>query len=201
MPTPHRTMPCRATDVERGGGGAGAGGGGPRLTRLRGQQVRYSNLSARSPTSYLSRRMDMGAILARQISAHSVQIYASCYCAQQSIECSIVECLGRCLPGRPCLVTAPTRAPAQPSWAGRSPRRPLPRPRPAPPNLVDGRRLRGRSAGLGKLQAGRPAVEEEVSKLGRSTDILHGTLARSSPARPRRRGYYVAGGGKGQCRT
>lgn len=27
-----------------------------------------------------------------------------CYCAQQANECSIVECLGRCLPGRPCLV-------------------------------------------------------------------------------------------------
>lgn len=122
----------------------------------------------------------MGAILARQIFAQSVQIYASCYCAQQSIECSIVECLGRCLPGRPCLGIAPTRAPAQPSsWAGRSPRRPLPRPRPALPHLVDGRRLRGRSAGLGKLEAGRPAGEEEGSLVGRQMFYMVRSLARN----------------------
>lgn len=68
---PRHTAPRHAVPRRDRRGGAGVGGGGPRLTRLRGQQVRYSNLSACSPTSYQSRRtnVDMGAILARQISA------------------------------------------------------------------------------------------------------------------------------------
>lgn len=70
---PRHTAPRHAVPRRKRRGGAGVGGG-PRLTRLRGQQVRYLHLSARSPTSHLPRRMDMdmGAIIARQISAQLV---------------------------------------------------------------------------------------------------------------------------------
>lgn len=125
-------------------------------------------LSARPPTSHLSRRT-RGPFCQADIGAGSrvIQIYTyRCYCAQQSGECSIVEYLGWCLPGRPCWLRRNT-SPSHASWAARSPGRPLPHPRPRPrPRPVFPRPVAGGAylAGLGK--AGRPAGEEEGSLVG-----------------------------------
>lgn len=180
MPTPHRTTPCR------GHGGReeeeqGVGGGGPRLTRLQGQKVSHHRLA-----TYPDGWDWYGGHAARQI-----VICSSSPDPRVLLLCSAVHRMQHRGVPRP-----------MSAWSALFGHCPNTSPSPAihlgPAGRPGGRclvlvLLSSMEGAYGadlpvwaKLEAGRPAGEEEW-KLGRSTDILHGTH-RSSLARPGRRG-------------
>lgn len=97
-----------------------------------------------------------------QAESEAIQIYC-CSCAQQSNECSIVESPVSAWSAQ--LVMPRDTSPSHPSWAGRSPGRPLPRPVPGP-HFPSSRRGSTCRVGLGELAGRRPRRKETWSVEG-----------------------------------